>query len=185
MTATRVPPYQVCVECRAEFATPAALVAAQKRTAGDALPHPGWLGFCPECLHDFVFAPVDRTDLAGNAAVMAECLRRNGFDPDHAVERNVIKLQEEAGEVAGAYLRATGQARRTGTPEELHEEVADVILTAFSLAHALGIDINAVITAKLHKIHTRGWRETTAIPATETTTHPASRVRINLDGGAR
>lgn len=93
------------------------------------------------------------------AEVIAECLHRNGFDPAEAVRRNVIKLGEEAGEVAGAYLRSTGQARRRGTTAELHEEVADVILTAFALAHALDMDINAVLAAKLHTIHTRGWRE--------------------------
>jgi NTP pyrophosphatase (non-canonical NTP hydrolase) len=181
-TSAVSPPYQVCVECETEYATAAVLVAAHARVvSGDreAVTGPWWLGFCPACLHDFVFCPFGQVDLTGHAAVMAECLRRNGFDPGQAVQRNVVKLAEEAGEVAGAYLRCTGQARRRGTTTELHEEVADVILTAFSLAHALDMDINAVITAKLDKIHTRGWRETT--PAT----HPTSRVPINLDGGAR
>lgn len=98
-------------------------------------------------------------DLPRQAAIIAERLRNNGFDPTRAVERNVIKLGEEVGEVAGAYLRSNGQARRSGTTEEFYEEVADVILTAFSLAHVAGMDINAVLARKLDRIHTRGWRE--------------------------
>lgn len=117
------------------------------------------------------------------AEVISECLRRNGFDPEQAVNRQVLGLAEEVGEFVGAYRRWSGQARRSGTADEMHEELADVIITAFVTAHELGIDINAVIAAKLRKVHTRGWRDTAA-PAT-TSTHPVSRVRINLNGGAR
>jgi NTP pyrophosphatase (non-canonical NTP hydrolase) len=168
MTTTMVSPYQVCVECDTEYATPAALLAAHRRNADPAVaPHPRWLTFCAACLHDFVFAPADRTDLAGQAAVVSECLRRNGFDPNQAVNRQVLTLAEEVGEFVGAYRRWSGQARRSGTAEPMHDELADVVITAFVTAHELGIDLNAVITAKLHTIHTRGWRDTS--PATETT----------------
>jgi NTP pyrophosphatase (non-canonical NTP hydrolase) len=118
------------------------------------------LTFCTACLHDFVFAPADRSDLAGQAAVIAECLRGNGFDPEQAVGRQVLGLAEEVGEFVGAYRRWSGQARRTGTAEEVWEELADVVITAFVTAHELSIDLNAVIAAKLNTIHTRGWRDT-------------------------
>jgi NTP pyrophosphatase (non-canonical NTP hydrolase) len=185
MTTTRTTttrPYQVCVECDTEYPTAAALMAAHARaTAVDemAVPGPGWLRFCAACLHEFVFCPADGIDLTGNAAVISECLRRNGFDPEQAVARQVLNLAEEVGEFVGAYRRWTGQARRSGTAEDMWAELADVVITAFVTAHELEIDLHAVITAKLHTIHTRGWRETTP------TTRPASRVRINLDGGAR
>lgn len=103
-------------------------------------------------------------ELPRHAAVIAECLRRNGFEPAEAVNRQVLGLAEETGEFVGAYRRWSGQARRSGTAEEMHEELADVIITAFVTACELGVDIDAVITAKLRKIHARGWRETTVSP---------------------
>lgn len=93
------------------------------------------------------------------ASVIVECLRGNGFDAEHAVNRQVLALAEEVGEFVGAYRRWSGQARRTGTAQEMHTELADVVITAFVTAHELGVDIEAVIAAKLHTIHTRGWRE--------------------------
>jgi NTP pyrophosphatase (non-canonical NTP hydrolase) len=98
-------------------------------------------------------------NLPAQAATVADCLRRNGFDPEQAVNRQVLGLAEEVGEFVGAYRRWSGQARRTGTAEDMHEELADVIITAFVAAHELGVDIDAVIGAKLRKVHTRGWRE--------------------------
>jgi NTP pyrophosphatase (non-canonical NTP hydrolase) len=104
-------------------------------------------------------------DLPAHAAAIAECLRCNGFVPEQAVIRQVLGLAEETGEFVGAYRRWSGQARRTGTAEQMHEELADVIITAFVTAYELGVDINAVIAAKLRIIHTRGWREDPATPA--------------------
>jgi NTP pyrophosphatase (non-canonical NTP hydrolase) len=98
-------------------------------------------------------------DLPMEAALIADQLRRNGFDPATAVQRQVLGLAEETGEFVGAYRRWSGQARRSGTADEMVEELADVIITAFVTAHELDVDINAAIGAKLAKIHTRGWRE--------------------------
>jgi NTP pyrophosphatase (non-canonical NTP hydrolase) len=113
-----------------------------------------------------------RFGLAGElphiAGVIAEHLRRNGFDPADAINRQILNLAEEAGEFVGAYRRWSGQARRTGTAGQMHAELADVIITAFVTAHELGLDvndINEVLAAKLHTVFTRGWRE---CPATTT-----------------
>jgi NTP pyrophosphatase (non-canonical NTP hydrolase) len=182
MTTTSTAPYQVCAECRAEYATAAALLAAHQRAGEAGEPHSRWLGFCPSCLLDFVLRPADQVDLTGHAAVISECLRRNGFDPAQPVSRQVLGVAEEVGEFVGAYRRWSGQARRSGTAEQMWQELADVIIATFVTAHELGIDINAVIMAKLHTVHTRGWRETG--PAGEIT-YRVGRVRINLDGGAR
>ncbi len=182
-------PYQVCFECGTTYTTADELLERFNTTLvgpGD----PEWtdardMRFCPACLHDFLYPPVSWIvgELPTRAAEIVECLRHNGFDPTQAVNRNVLALAEEVGEFVGAYRRWSGQARRTGTAEDMWEELADVIITAFVTAQELGIDINAVIAAKLHKVHTRGWRDTTT-PATAST-HPVNRVRINLDGGAR
>lgn len=83
-----------------------------------------------------------------------------GFDPATAVQRQVLNLAEEVGEFVGAYRRYTGQARRTGTAEEMHDELADVVLTAFVTAAEMKIDLEAVIAAKLAKVYSRGWRDT-------------------------
>ena len=99
--------------------------------------------------------------LPAHAARIAYHLRSNGFDPGQAVTRQVLGLAEEVGEFVGAYRRWSGQARRAGTAQQVHEELADVIITAFVTAHELGVDIDAVIAAKLHTVYTRGWREPT------------------------
>jgi NTP pyrophosphatase (non-canonical NTP hydrolase) len=98
-------------------------------------------------------------DLPRHAALIVGHLRCNGFDPKHAVNRQVLALAEEVGEFVGAYRRWSGQARRTDTAEHVHEELADVIITAFVTARELGVDIDAVVGAKLATIYTRGWRE--------------------------
>jgi NTP pyrophosphatase (non-canonical NTP hydrolase) len=99
--------------------------------------------------------------IAGDLPRHADCLHRNGFNQGQAVNRQVLNLAEETGEFVGAYRRWSGQARRIGTAADMHEELADVIITAFVTAHELNVDIEAVIAAKLHKVRTRGWRDTT------------------------
>jgi NTP pyrophosphatase (non-canonical NTP hydrolase) len=101
-------------------------------------------------------------DLPRQAAVIADRLCSNGFDPVQAVNRQVLNLAEEVGEFVGAYRRWSGQARRSGTAQQMHEELADVVITAFVTAHEMGVDLEAVIAAKLHTVHTRGWREPAA-----------------------
>lgn len=98
-------------------------------------------------------------DLPRHAALIVGHLRCNGFDPKHAVNRQVLALAEEVGEFVGAYRRWSGQARRSGTAAAMHEELADVIITAHVMARELGIDIDAAVGAKLAKVYTRGWRE--------------------------
>lgn len=166
--------YQACCECGQEYPTAADLLDAHNQIlAADGLAAETRVELvvtCPACVHDFAFLPrvadavvTDRRDLAGGlvgeAAVIANRLRENGFDPAQAVNRQVLGLAEEVGEFVGAYRRWSGQARRAGTVEEVHTELADMIITAFVTAHELGVDIQAVIAAKLDTIHTRGWRE--------------------------
>ncbi|WP_369794633.1 MazG nucleotide pyrophosphohydrolase domain-containing protein [Kutzneria sp. 744] len=71
-------------------------------------------------------------------------------------------MAEECGEFVGAYRRWSGQARRTGTAEELRAELADVVITAFVAAEELGIDLDQAITEKAGVVLTRGWREQTS-----------------------
>lgn len=102
---------------------------------------------------------IDTGDLRELARVIVGHLRDNGFPAEGAANLQVLALAEECGEFVGAYRRWSGQARRSGTAEEMHAELADVVITAFVTAAELGIDLDQVITEKANVVLTRGWRE--------------------------
>lgn len=62
--------------------------------------------------------------------------------------RGVLSVAEEAGEFVGAFRRNVGLARRSGTREEVEDELADVVIAAWAAGTSLGIDMEAVITRK-------------------------------------
>lgn len=68
---------------------------------------------------------------------------------------HVLKLSEETGEAVRAWFRVRGLARSPGTPGELAEELADVVITAYALAEHLGLDLPAAIGAKHAVLLTR------------------------------
>lgn len=78
--------------------------------------------------------------LPGIAGTIVAELRANGFNP-----HGVLCLAEEAGEAIGAFRRYAGRARRTGTLDELGAELADVVITSYVSAHAMLVDLDAVI----------------------------------------
>jgi len=108
---------------------------------------------------DAEYVDTPRSWLAPHAVTIVSHLRDNGFGKESGVLRQVLNLAEEAGEVVGAYRRLVGHARRSGTREEFHFEVADTVITAYVLAEEDGFDLDAAIAAKLRKIYIRGWRE--------------------------
>lgn len=98
-------------------------------------------------------------DMPGAAKKIVEALRQNGFEEAEGCNRQVLNLAEEVGEFVGAYRRWSGQARRSGTAEEMYAELADVVITAFVTAEEFGVDLEAEIGKKLMKVFSRGWRE--------------------------
>jgi NTP pyrophosphatase (non-canonical NTP hydrolase) len=59
--------------------------------------------------------------------------RLYGYHGDVPVEARLLKLTEEVGEVAEAYIGIQGLNKRKGTcrtPDDLLDELADVIITA-------------------------------------------------------
>jgi NTP pyrophosphatase (non-canonical NTP hydrolase) len=102
------------------------------------------------------------TDLPVSARNIVATLRRNGFDAASGQNRQVLGLAEEVGEFVGAYRRWSGQARRSGTAEEMYAELADVVITAFVAAEEFGVDLEDLIGQKLVKVFSRGWRELAA-----------------------
>ncbi|MGB2572588.1 MazG-like family protein [Micromonospora citrea] len=70
----------------------------------------------------------------------------------------ILKLTEEAGEVAGAWIGLVGQNPRKGvthTREDVAAELADVVLTALVAIESLGLDARAVVTACADKVRSR------------------------------
>lgn len=97
-------------------------------------------------------------DMQKIAHEIAINLYKNGWKPGD-VDAQMLMLAEEAGEVIGAYRRATGRARRTDTIEHVHEELADVIIGAYVVAHEMNFDLDKEIQNKLEIVFERGWRE--------------------------
>lgn len=79
-----------------------------------------------------------------------------GADP---LDVQALCVVEEAGELAGAYRRWAGKARRTGTLGALEDEVADVLIATAVFAHRAGIDIEEAVARKYRVICSRGWQE--------------------------
>jgi NTP pyrophosphatase (non-canonical NTP hydrolase) len=90
-------------------------------------------------------------DLAAN--------RRDAMNDDNALDIQALCVAEEAGEVVGAYRRYSGKARRSGTLQEVADEIADVLIVTAIFAVMLHIDINDAVQWKLRKIYSRGWME--------------------------
>ncbi|WUI03098.1 hypothetical protein OHR68_15230 [Spirillospora sp. NBC_00431] len=97
-------------------------------------------------------------NLADLAAVVAGHIRRH-FPAEEERHRQVLALAEEVGEFVGAYRRWAGMARRTGGFDDVRDELADVVMTAYVTAHVLEIDLDAAWRAKAEQIMTRGWRD--------------------------
>ncbi|MFI1916056.1 hypothetical protein [Nocardia sp. NPDC020380] len=92
-------------------------------------------------------------------AEIRERLRESGFPEEGAANRAVLALAEEAGEFVGAYRRWSGQARRTGSFDDVRAELADVVIISWLAAAELGIDLDAAIADKLKVMFERGWRD--------------------------
>ncbi|MGH7743545.1 MAG: hypothetical protein ACREQ5_01810 [Candidatus Dormibacteria bacterium] len=80
-------------------------------------------------------------DLAGMAGIIADNIDDH-FPAAEAADRQVLCLAEEVGEFVGAFRRANGMARRSGTFGEMRAELADVVITTYVSAHVLGISLS-------------------------------------------
>ncbi|MBV1850275.1 MazG-like family protein [Catellatospora sp. NEAU-YM18] len=67
----------------------------------------------------------------------------------------ILKVTEEAGEAARAWIGVTGQNPRKGvthTPREVADELADVALSALVAIESLGFDPAQVLSACAAKV---------------------------------
>ncbi|MEH1102195.1 MazG-like family protein [Micromonospora sp. CPCC 205561] len=70
----------------------------------------------------------------------------------------ILKLTEEAGEAAGAWIGLLGQNPRKGathTREDVAAELADVAFTALVAIESLGLDARLVLDACAGKVRAR------------------------------
>ncbi|GGU52305.1 hypothetical protein GCM10010274_46520 [Streptomyces lavendofoliae] len=83
--------------------------------------------------------------------------RENGRSP-HEIAVRILKVTEEAGEVASAYIGMTGQNPRKGITHsraDVEAELCDVIITAAVALASLTDQPAAVLDAKLAKVADR------------------------------
>jgi NTP pyrophosphatase (non-canonical NTP hydrolase) len=81
----------------------------------------------------------------------------NGTDL-HELTCRILKVTEEAGEAAGAWIGVVGQNPRKGvthTRDEVAGELADVALTALVAIESLGLDARQVLNECADKVLTR------------------------------
>ena len=71
----------------------------------------------------------------------------------------VLNVVGEAGEFAEAYRRYVGHARRVGNFEEVSQELADIVISAYVTAERLGINLDAEIKVKQEAIMVRGFKD--------------------------
>ena len=100
----------------------------------------------------------ERVNLQQIAQDLLKALEENRPDHEHDAQIAVVCLAEEVGELASAWRRQAGKARRSGTFEEMEAELADVLIVAASFAVRAGIDIDRAVQKKLDTIYSRGWR---------------------------
>jgi NTP pyrophosphatase (non-canonical NTP hydrolase) len=74
---------------------------------------------------------------------------------DAELSSRILKLTEEAGEVAAAWIGVLGSNPRKGvthTREEVVDELADVVVTALVAIESLGFDARATVNRCADKI---------------------------------
>jgi NTP pyrophosphatase (non-canonical NTP hydrolase) len=68
-----------------------------------------------------------------------------------------LNVAGEAGEFAEAFRRYSGNARRTGSLEDVAQELADVIISATCMALMLGLHPDGIVSDKWDVIMSRGF----------------------------
>ncbi|MEU5688017.1 hypothetical protein DEJ48_10810 [Streptomyces venezuelae] len=87
------------------------------------------------------------------ARITAALDAANGRD-EHEIAMRLLKVNEEAGEAAAAYIGATGQNPRKGlthSRNDVAQELADVIVAAAVALLSLTDHAPSVLNTKLHE----------------------------------
>jgi NTP pyrophosphatase (non-canonical NTP hydrolase) len=98
--------------------------------------------------------PVDET-ISAAVTASARWLDDHHERCQHQVGLRILKVTEEAGEAAAAWIGVVGQNPRKGvthTTRDVADELADVALTAMVAIESLGYDPNEVLAACAAKV---------------------------------
>lgn len=88
----------------------------------------------------------------------AKMLRETNGATDLQQTLQILKVQEEAGEVAEAWIGVLGQNPRKGqthTREDVAKELGDVVFTALVAIAGLGLDPDEVMYTATNKVNRR------------------------------
>lgn len=81
------------------------------------------------------------------------------LDGDKEILAHSVKLSEEVGELCNETLNYISLQRKSklekSKPEDLAEEIADVVITTLILAEGAGVDISDALETKMEKIKVR------------------------------
>ncbi|GHJ48671.1 hypothetical protein Cs7R123_60130 [Catellatospora sp. TT07R-123] len=91
------------------------------------------------------------------AAAVSWLNEHHGNGPQQQTMR-ILKVTEEAGEAARAWIGVTGQNPRKGvthTPREVADELADVVISALVAIESLGFDSDQVLSECAAKVLAR------------------------------
>lgn len=89
---------------------------------------------------------------------LTDWLNQQNGASDHEIAMRILKVTEEAGEVAAAYLGMHGQNPRKGITHkaaDVQGELCDVILAAAVALASITGDPETVLNAKLRKVADR------------------------------
>jgi NTP pyrophosphatase (non-canonical NTP hydrolase) len=85
-------------------------------------------------------------------------LDRNNGSGEHETAMRLLKVTEEAGEAAQAYITSRGQNPRkpkSGTDHQVADELVDVVVTALTTLYSFTPNPQAHFEAKLRQIRDR------------------------------
>jgi NTP pyrophosphatase (non-canonical NTP hydrolase) len=109
-------------------------------------------------------------DLYRTARAAAAWLNAANGRDRHELQSRILKLSEEVGEVAAAWIGATGQNPRKGTTHtmtDVADELADVCMTGLVAIASIGFDPAVVMARLIAKITARLPRDTPHDPGLE------------------
>lgn len=78
--------------------------------------------------------------------------------PDSTVERRLMYLTTEVGELAKEVLKLGGKVDETAVKENIGLEMYDIVWNVFELANQLGINLEEAFARKIEINATRSWK---------------------------
>lgn len=100
----------------------------------------------------------DYTELFNFAKLARQWLDDNNLPTREELGLRILKVSEESGEAAQAWIGYVGQNPRKGishTKEEVIKELADVIVTAAVAIESLGVNSQSSVATRIRELRAR------------------------------